>query len=109
MVALMIAPLAAETILDEGPVISKPSADWIKFLIADESNSACFMASSMTSFLAWQCILVAFLFSIRCASHRANFERRWGLSADSSFKRVVSFSIALLIFSGGLVIPAVTR
>ena len=50
MVACMIVPLVAETILDEGPVTSKPSADWTKLLVAAESNNACFMASLMTSF-----------------------------------------------------------
>ena len=51
MVAFMIAPLAAETILDEGPVTSKPSADWMKLIVAAESSNACFMALPMTSFL----------------------------------------------------------
>ena len=66
MVACMIPPLVAETILDEGPVTSRPSADWKKLLVAAESNQDCFMELSMTSFLVWQYVLVAFLFSICC-------------------------------------------
>ena len=101
MVACMIAPLAAETILDEGPVTSKPSADWIKLLVAAESNNGCLMASSMTSFSARQYVLVAFLFSIRRANRRANFERGRGLSDDSTFECVGLFLSMLLISLGG--------
>ncbi len=47
MVARMIWPLAVETVLDEGPVSSNPSADWMKLLVAPKSNMASLMASSM--------------------------------------------------------------
>ena len=114
MGACMIAPLAAETILDEGPVTSKPSADWIKLLVAAESNNACFMESAMTSFSAWRYVLVAFLFSICRADRRANFERGRGLSGDSTFERVRLFLSMLLIslgysMMGGEMGPVATR
>ena len=44
MVAHMIWPLAVETVLDEGPVCSNPSADWKKLLAAPKSNMASVMA-----------------------------------------------------------------
>jgi hypothetical protein len=59
------------------------------------------MASSMTSFLARRYVLVAFLFSIRHANRRANFERGRGLSDDSTFERVSLFLSMLLISLGG--------
>ena len=44
MVARMSWPLAVETVLDEGPMSSNPSADWMKLLVAPESNMASLMA-----------------------------------------------------------------
>ena len=46
MVARMSWPLAVETVLDEGPVSSNPSDDWMKLLVAPESNMASLMTLS---------------------------------------------------------------
>jgi hypothetical protein len=54
MVAFMTCPLAVETVLDDGPVSSSPSADWMKLLVAPESNIASFIAATslMASLMA---------------------------------------------------------
>jgi hypothetical protein len=54
MVAFMTCPLAVETVLDDGPVSSSPFADWMKLLVAPESNIASFMAATslMASLMA---------------------------------------------------------
>jgi hypothetical protein len=46
MVARMSWSLAVEIVLDEGPVSSNPSADWMKLLVAPKSNMASLMALS---------------------------------------------------------------
>jgi hypothetical protein len=46
MVAFMMCQLAVETVLDDEPVSSSPSADWMKLLVAPKSNIASFMAAT---------------------------------------------------------------
>ena len=114
MVARMIWPLAVETVLDEGPVSSNPSADWMKLLVAPESNMASLMALSKAWLSARRTSFIAFLFSIRRAQCCVTFERGRGLSADSTINRACLFNNTLLIGSGGSVVggemgPAATR
>ena len=114
MVACMISPLAMETILDEGPVSSNPSADGIKLLVAPEFKIACFMVLLITSFSARRSFFAVFLFSIRRAHRRATFGKGRGLSGDSPIKRAGLFNNMLLICLGGSIMggemgPAATR
>ena len=112
MVARMSWPLAVETVLDEGPMSSNPSADWMKVLVAPESNMASLMVLSKSCLSARRASFIAFLFSIRRAQCCVTFERGRGLSADSTINR--AFKNTLLVGSGGSVVggemgPAVTR
>ncbi len=78
-------PLAVETNFDDGPVSSSPSADWIKLLVAPESNIASLMAltSLMASSMNRSSVRRSSVRALCFASCRVHFDEGWGPVCDS--------------------------